>query len=355
MPNDFNEVLKNSVLHAPHLKWEISRRKNKRFIEKTIAFLSATNRTVRKTYAMEAIRELWAIWKQEDRFKNYLKNLKKTEEAAAIFDETNRDHLVHSLYVYLLGHYLISICPVLKKYCWDKNKYFLFSWGMASTLHDIAYPLELHSKQITKFIGKAFSKGKKKSNWGIKFDIEKFVEIEGLDTTLWHILEAHLSKEYGEGASIDMERYFNKEIYEQGVTNHGIFGGLFVLKQFAKSFIIHRRGGHKADHDILEISAAIALHDLDRRINIDLIKHPIPYLLVLADELQQWDRPSTEWDAIPSGGVKLILSPKSRNLLLFDTILPASRITDIENKLSNKLSQSYLKIKLNSLISYEDE
>ncbi len=340
---DFNELLLNTILNSPHLSEEIERRINQPFIEKTRTFLTTKNRLERKESAVQAIRELWTIWERQDEFLPYLERLKATEVAALIFEEDNRDHLVHSLYVYLLGHYLISISDTIKENCWDDNEYFLFEWGMTASLHDIAYPLELHSKQISSFLEKEFPDEKDRSVLGLKINDKELVGLGEGDFDLWDVLRNYLIKEC-EIEEFDIQKYFEGECSEKGIINHGIFGGLFVLRKF------YNMG--EFDSSIEDIAGAITLHNLEKDIFLDLEDNPLAFLLVLADELQDWDRPSTEKYVIPPTGVNIFAAGEGGEEIVCEMILPRDVLIEKEKILSRKLKDNDVVVKLRPVSPY---
>ena len=89
------------------------------------------------------------------------------EEKAGTLIDKQRDHLIHSVNVFIIG---LSIYAqnanyrgIFDKVVMDKNVYpfsydtrheeFFYRWGLASLFHDIGYPVEIIDKQIKKFIG----------------------------------------------------------------------------------------------------------------------------------------------------------------------------------------------------------
>ncbi|HUV86074.1 MAG TPA: hypothetical protein VMX79_03075 [bacterium] len=343
MAESFNELLLTTLINSPHLSEEIERPLNRLFLENVGTFLTTKNRIERKETAVQAIKELWTIWERQDAFVPYLERLKTTEVAALIFDEDNRDHLVHSLYVYLLGHYLISVSGIIRENCWDDKEYFLFEWGMTASLHDIAYPLELHSKQIGSFLEKEFPDEKDKTVLGFRITDEVLVRLSEGDFDLWDYLRNYFITECGI-EDFDIKKYFERECSNKGIINHGIFGGLFVLRKFLNM--------GEFDSSIMDIAGAITLHNLEKDIRLDLEDNPLAYLLVLADELQDWDRPSIDKDLIPPTGVNISASGEEGEEIICKTILPRHIIAEKEELLSRKLNDKHVFIEFRPVLPY---
>lgn len=335
-------MIMTTLTSAEHLKTQISLGINSRFIDTVEAFLGEKNREYRKIYAEEAIRALWAIWGTDRKFEPYLTKFKTAENAGFIFDDFHRDHLVHSLYVYLLGQYLICICKKLKKYTWDQIPLFLFSWGMAATLHDIAYPLELYSKQISNYLGKRRPKLAKAAKLRLTVELEGLVDIGKRDLNLWDVLNKHLIEKYNI-RSFNIERYFENKCAREGIIDHGVMSSLIVLKYFYE--------GGEFDDVILDVASAIVLHNINRRGKLDvrLKENGLAYLLILSDELQEWDRPSITRDVIPSKGVLILKSAIPDIDIECSYLLTSSEIDKKQESLFNKIRVSDISINISGI------
>lgn len=99
-------------------------------------------------------------------FIDLLDTLKAYEEHAATLIEKQRDHFVHSVNVFILGLAIYASNASYRRAfslaLMDENKYpenfstareeFLFRWGLASLFHDVGYPVEIISNQLTRFL-----------------------------------------------------------------------------------------------------------------------------------------------------------------------------------------------------------
>lgn len=89
------------------------------------------------------------------------------EESAATLIDKQRDHYIHSVYVFILGLCIYVQSRVFQASFQDANlnkadypyayetrhEEFFYRWGIASLFHDVGYPIEIIGKQINKFMG----------------------------------------------------------------------------------------------------------------------------------------------------------------------------------------------------------
>jgi hypothetical protein len=174
-----------------------------------------------------------------------------------------RDHINHMLKVSLLARAI----ALKKPFCLKVSELNLLV--LACLFHDIAYPLSecgrIFSEALKSFKD-CYSSAELFSSKLIK---ESKVDI----TSLSHLIGEEETK---------LKTALRK-------LNHGLLSAI-EFKDFLKN--------QKSVETYSAIIRAIALHDSEFKTPIDTIKDPIVGLLVLADELQDWGRPTDQEVAI---------------------------------------------------------
>jgi len=219
-------------------------------------------------------------------------------EKHAIALTGKRDHITHVLNTFILGLYI--------------NKNFLNSsvdfntWKNTALLHDIAYPLEIANKIGERYFDKLRST-KKNLGVGKYSPILKIVPEDFEKLTHNKNSFDYIQKRVDEwGIKVDVRKRFD-DMLSNGELNHGIFGALTIL--FLVDLFIDKHNPKRKKEDIFhgEVNfsqnifenraisgcAAIYLHGLwpnDFYKELDKRKYPLPYLLKLSDELQNWER-----------------------------------------------------------------
>lgn len=276
----------------------------------------------------------------KDSFIDLFDILKSYEENAAMLLNEQRDHYVHSVNVFLTGlaiyakntNYRAAFDgTVLDKkaypYSYDtKHEEFLYRWGIASLFHDVGYPVEIIARQLSDFIDFAADAdgSETKVNAHLEFDCfdelnsikeiarkrdftkclydacEDAVYIDPLKPIDLMALRFHLA--------FDIDLYTIKRaldgyveaMAQSGFVDHGFYSSLIVLKWYG--YLI-QRCGYKSEYffwPIVDSASAILLHNyyrdnmtIDKRFALGPLepaRHPIAYLLILCDELQEWNR-----------------------------------------------------------------
>ena len=270
-----------------------------------------------------------------------VKIMKKYEENTGELIEKQRDHFIHSVNVFLLGlavysqnknyreafqSYVLS-SPYKKFYRFGdefSNEEFFYRWGVASLFHDIGYPVEIIGKQLNKFINDSVKSIS--SSYGadtaIDFkDFNEFNSIVKIDPNFadeftqnypeakflnlfkpTDIMAHKIAADFGE---VDVNRVskhlddFVRIMGESGFIDHGFFSSILVLNSYG--YLIQK---HAKNHDfffypIVDSATAILLHNYYRNVlqkkpfNLPALhprKSPLAYLLILCDELQEWNR-----------------------------------------------------------------
>lgn len=260
------------------------------------------------------------------------------EERASTLIDKQRDHYVHSVNVFLLGLCFYSQNPVFRtaftNVHLDKSSYansydtkheeFFYRWGIASLFHDVGYPVEIVGKQINKFISFAtevdqqgqvrtrlefdnfdefnsIAEIQPKQEFIKSYD-EKFAIGESLDLLKPNDLLAHkLHLSLG----VDMQDIktaldrFPKIMAENGFIDHGYYSAIIVLRWYSYLIQSCHYNSEYFFYPIVDSASAILLHNYYKNVlmkapynkgPLQAGEHPVAYLLILCDELQEWNR-----------------------------------------------------------------
>lgn len=265
-------------------------------------------------------------------FIDLLDTLKCYEENASTLLDKQRDHYVHSVNVFLLGLYIYQNNSKFRncfRNFYKKNKYnqmqstdaeeFFFQWGIAALFHDIGYPVEISYGQIRKFISfvvEADNKedakpyigymnfdelnnipiNKLRSNKFMSMELEKFDSTKSIDLLSYSISRA-FNIDYIK-VKVELDSFLGK-MQRHGFVDHGFYSAIIVLRWYA--YLVEKS---EIDADVLYIpilnaASAILLHNYYKNVlqkepfllnQMNAKDHPMAYLLILCDELQEWNR-----------------------------------------------------------------
>lgn len=273
-------------------------------------------------------------------FIELLQKMKSFEENAGLLLPKHRDHYIHSVYVFILGLAIFTqnenYKSIFDRIILDKTNYkdsydtnneeFFYRWGIASLFHDIAYPLEITIKQINVYIDFISNHGDITSNnLKVKMMIDNIDDFNCLPqiTPLPEFSNEFLCKypnckELNLADSIDLlahrlDSCFNIGINEAKKTlqdfafkmqdeyfiDHGYYSALIVLRWYY--YLIQKAKWNPAYfyYPIVDCASSILLHNfykhglMKKPFNLgkfEVTRHPIAFLLVLCDELQDWNR-----------------------------------------------------------------
>lgn len=273
-------------------------------------------------------------------FIDLLDVLSAYEERAATLIDKQRDHYIHSVNVFILGlciysqnaHYRSSF----KKTNIDKKKYpenypneheeFLFRWGIAALFHDVGYPIEIIGKQIESFLEFATnadhddSKGKIKAHLEFqnfrrlnsvaevtpkKVFIKDFYEqnessvyIDLLQPIDLLAQKIHMSLGIPMDGIKDKLDTFVADMAKLGFIDHGFYSAVIVLKWYGYLIQKTNMNPMRFYNAIVDSASAILLHNYYRSVcqkafgcgAMEPDNHPIAYLLIFCDEMQDWNR-----------------------------------------------------------------
>lgn len=282
-----------------------------------------------------------AYWmsKDDDSFLRLLNEMRMFEENAGILTEKQRDHFTHSVNVFLLG---LAIYNKNEKYrsAFEKkglnkqiypdsydtaHEEFFYRWGIAALFHDIAYPIEITFNQLKRYLNfisvkcgitekvleaSVFIKNTDVFNLlpQMKPKKEFFNEFfeKHPDFSQFHINSLSLiAKEISNSIGVDFDKikdemfnYVNK-MDEGGHVDHGYYSALIVLRWFYQLMLTQEWNPIYFYFPVVNASTAIILHNyykyglMNEPFNLkklDVEQHPLSYLLILCDELQDWNR-----------------------------------------------------------------
>lgn len=248
-----------------------------------------------------------------------------------------RDHIIHAINVYLLGHYIINSNQTFwednnieitenvdsffyiadntlrKQPCLvqdsDKMKVFNFSWLVAAILHDFGYISENMKNAIKQLndIKKQFPFLVYKLKFQPKLKEEKYNSALLLLKDFFK--QINIDEEWNE---FDFSRFF--KIDEKNyIINHGISSSITYLNNMINKERARNIRNSRVYWNYINwganrsIALAMALHDLpklkrfakkEKMDNYEMIiaykikftKDPLTVLLILCDSLQDWDR-----------------------------------------------------------------
>lgn len=286
--------------------------------------------------------EVIRIVKEPNTLLDLVKTMKKYEESTGDLIDKQRDHFIHSVNVFLLGLAIyaqnvryreyfkgyILRSPYDKYYRLENGDFsseeFLYRWGVAALFHDIGYPVEIIGKQLKKFINdgvKSISptygadtaidfKDFNEFNTIVKIDpnfadefTQTYPEAKFLNLFKPTDIVAHkISNDFQSVNVGDVTRHldnFVKYMGELGFIDHGFFSCILVLNSYG--YLIQK---YAKNHDfffypIVDSASAILLHNYYRNVlqndpfnlkELHPSQSPLAFLLILCDELQEWNR-----------------------------------------------------------------
>ena len=241
----------------------------------------------------------------KENFRRYLADLAKFECGIQTLKPTHRDHVVHSMFSFILGIAINEYFLKPSNVCVDP-----FEWKLASLFHDIGYPIQVASDLLKPFTGETNEIGKKfnshNKNVNIKIIPEGFENLSNNENS-FSLITNCLHKW---DIQIDAEKEYNHMI-DSGDIDHGIMSSLAVLNVIDLMYQEHnpernyrdiKENGFNFNQQIfcnivVPACSAIFIHNLDHNKfehKINCSKAPVAFLLRLSDCLQEWDRPSDE-------------------------------------------------------------
>jgi len=271
-------------------------------------------------------------------FIDLLDALLEYEESAATLIDKQRDHYIHSVNVFILGLCVymqnvnfrsafdkVNLNKTSYEYSYDtRHEEFFYRWGITSLFHDIGYPIEIIGKQIDKFldfatrldghtgvkshlaydnfedintIAEIIPKRSFIDSYYNKYDSCVYIDLLKPVDLLAHKL--HLAFDIDlKTIKADLDSYVSY-MAQNGFVDHGFYSAIIILKWYGYLIQLAKYRPEYFFFPILDCASAILLHNYYRNAlmkspyNLDAMSpyaHPIAYLLILCDELQEWNR-----------------------------------------------------------------
>lgn len=272
-------------------------------------------------------------------FIDLLDVLKNYEENAAVLIDKQRDHYIHSVNVFILGLCIYAVNAkyrvAFNKTVMDKSEYpysydtrneeFFYRWGLASLFHDVGYPVEIVGRQINKFVDFATNVDGKSGKVNAQLSFANFDELNCIAEVLpkreftkcyFDLYEDSiyidtlrpldlLAHKIHKALGVDLKAVkfalddFVNVMARLSFIDHGFFSAIIVLKWYG--FLI-QSAGYKPEYffwPVLDSASAVLLHNCYKNMlqkkpfslgPLSPASHPIAYLLILCDELQEWNR-----------------------------------------------------------------
>ncbi len=275
---------------------------------------------------------------RDEPFTDLLDMLRSYEETAASLIDKQRDHFIHSVNVFIAGlsiwaaneRFRRTFSDVIpeKEYTESfptKEEEFFFRWGIAAFFHDTGYPVEIVGNQINRFIRMISDADGDEVRVRAQIRYENFDELNRIREILPDgAFSRDFRTAYGDAAKLDplapldllahrIHRAFDTgldrtkaaldgfadNMAASGFIDHGYYSALIVLKWYGCA--IQRAGitPQRFFWPVLDSAGAILLHNYYRtnlqKPPFDLgpmsaRSNPLAYLLILCDELQEWNR-----------------------------------------------------------------
>lgn len=248
-------------------------------------------------------------------------------------DPIYRDHYLHQFQVFLLG------LPIIDKF-YDRFKINSpkpeLSWLIASSFHDIAYPVQKFDYWSADFFKQVFKLDRNPSKLELKsnFIDEKFLAC--MNYLICGLSSKHLKREltpYWADSENDYVQFFYRKITEE--KNHGVMSSISLLKLVQSEANRKKIEKKLGDYDaalkevIIPGALAIALHDdkvwganlsdsktkkNNRNPEKEFLRSvkfqddPLSFLLIFCDSVHEWGRPSKSEDSAEENfGMKFYL------------------------------------------------
>ena len=275
---------------------------------------------------------------------NLVKVMEKYEKTTGELIERQRDHFIHSVNVFLLGIAIYSqnkkyrnifksyiLSSKYEKYYRDEegnisDEEFLYRWGIASLLHDIGYPFEIVGKQLKKIINDGVKSISNSYEVKLGIDFDDFNEFNSIVKIHPYDFADRYRKNYNKSKFLnlyrptdilahkiahDFELDFHtykaiaKHLYTfveymklNNFIDHGFYSSILVLNSYGKLMQKYAKNKDFFFYPVVDSATAILLHNyfhntLQKIFSFDKLDpstNPIAFLLILCDELQEWNR-----------------------------------------------------------------
>ena len=262
-------------------------------------------------FVTDAFASLWKVCNLKIPYSDFLRTFEPAlYHLSSTGGKTYRDHYLHQFQVFLLGLHIID--KFYDKLNFDEMKE--KQWLVASSFHDVAYPVQLYDGWSKEFFKEVFNI----SDVGAADLKSHFIDktlLSSMGYMIYSLCTTHLDRPLT-GNWLDNEKELVKFFYDKitMVKHHCVLSAISLLKKVStlglESSLLQ---------DVFAPAAlAILLHDKEvwkglkclkeypalARIKFD--KDPIAFLLLFCDCVQEWGRPK-EADSDDKGEQKFLL------------------------------------------------
>lgn len=276
--------------------------------------------------------------------KELFKRLLSYEKNVSATLPAHRDHYTHSVEVFLLGLALyhenetikngVNQCIAYKDNYPDIQEEFLYRWGLTALFHDIGYPVQLINDSLKIYLKSAIAldaDGWCASRTGTPVITLTISELEALacihrlwpapekteeyrdkypgyekriSSNMLHLIGEHLSRRLNCGSgrmASDSLRYSLEQGMERGVVDHGLFSAIIMIKWINTRFKESDWNPAYFYYPVIDAASAILLHNSYKYLfqrppfnlpPLPVDHHPLAWLLMFCDEIQEADRES---------------------------------------------------------------
>lgn len=217
-----------------------------------------------------------------------------------------RDHFIHNFETFLLGCYLMDAMKDVPQFS-NSQEELLFQWILTSTFHDIGYPIE-HYTKINEKLAALYEQ------FGINTIANKIKDQKLNPTTLEELYIINLpdnSVIYGGERRINLRPILLKELQDQLLLNEADANSLLLSLEdtfqhglvstcmLMKGILVNREVSYFSEESykfLKNAALAVLLHHYpfkgcSVKLDIKLESTPMVALLMLCDEIQEWNRP----------------------------------------------------------------
>jgi len=247
-------------------------------------------------FVNHAFTSLWRECKFPIVYSDFLKTFEPALfHLSAPGGKTYRDHYLHQFQVFLLGLHIID--KFYQKLKFDRVKE--MQWLVASSFHDVAYPVQLYDGWSKRFFKKLFGI----SNVGSADLKSQFIDntlLASMGYLIVSLCETHLERPLT-GNWLEDEKNLVKFFYKKitMVKHHCVLSAISLLKKV----LADQNVSDSVKGVFVPAALAMALHDeeiwagLKTSHGLSSIKFandPIAFLLLFCDCVQEWGRPKKE-------------------------------------------------------------
>jgi hypothetical protein len=236
------------------------------------------------------LEKMKTLWVKSDKENGLFDTAEKFEDVLKqIRGQDYRDHFIHSFNVFLLGYYIINQTKMTQTE--SKSNDVNLSWMLTATFHDVAYVIQDIDSWLNQLLEDFLG-----INPRITIDVPKILPMTYFDfmrvLSGWHKAHDRGALKYYDLGSIDWIFLNEMNSILNQRKDHGVMGALMLVHLLAIRNGFLQREGPYGNFLYNHVCAchAICVHGMTN-IKISFGKHPLAFLLVLCDELQDWGRP----------------------------------------------------------------